>query len=145
MGAPWSGSRGETGRHAGAAAAWVPYGRQQGETGRHAGVEAGVWAPIWAAAEETQDTIEEQEQEHGRPYGRQQRRHRAPCRSRSSSMGAHMGGSSGDTRRHAGAGESKTNLTGEKAETCKAFECMAVLVTVATLRKATYNRNSGRI
>jgi len=60
-------------------------------------------------------------------------------------MGAHMGGSSGDTRRHAGAGESKTNLTGEKAETCKAFECMAVLVTVATLRKATYNRNSGRI
>ena len=72
-------------------------------------------------------------------------RDRAPCRSRSGSMGVLWGGSMEDTGRHAGAGESKTNLTGEKAETCKAFECMAVLVTVATLRKATYNRNSGRI
>ena len=57
-------SRGETGRHGGAAAAaWVPYGRQQGETGRHAGVEAGVWASYGAAAWKTQDAM--QEQEHG--------------------------------------------------------------------------------
>jgi len=101
MGAPWSGSRGETGRHAGAAAAWVPYGRQQGETGRHAGVEAGVWASygaaawktqdamqeqeqeqeygrlLWGAAVETQDTIEEQEQEYGRPTLLGKERHRA--------------------------------------------------------------------
>jgi hypothetical protein len=59
-------SRGETGRHGGAAA-WVPYGRQQGETGRHAGVEAGVWASYGAAAWKTQDAM--QEQEYGRPIG----------------------------------------------------------------------------
>ena len=82
-------SRGETGRHAGAAAAWVPYGRQQGETGRHAGVEAGVWASYGAAAWKTQDAMQEQEQQHGRPMERQYGRYRTP-----------WGSSSGDTGHH---------------------------------------------
>jgi hypothetical protein len=97
------GSRGDTGRHGGAALA--PHGAAVWEIQDAMGEQKREYGRLlWGAAVETQDTIEERKQEHGRPYGAQQWRHRTPLRSRSRSMGAHMGGSRGDTGRHAGAG-----------------------------------------
>ena len=55
-------------------ATWLLQG-SRGDTGRHGGA---AWAPLWAAAVGPQGAMQEQEQQHGRPMERQQGRHRTP-------------------------------------------------------------------
>ena len=65
------GSRGDTGRHAGAGgAALAPHGAAVWEIQDAMGEQKREYGRLlWGAAVETQDTIEERKQEYGRPMG----------------------------------------------------------------------------